>query len=120
MIKFNYTHGICFAGGIVLTAIIATWAAIMDEGMSKPPKKDLNDIRIEQHAKCLEAGMKSKLDREDNLICEPNTGLENLREYWDRRAAEKVVAEKTGTKPKKDTGWPVDPNSFETKSKRTE
>lgn len=118
--KGNYINPALFVAGLVLGVIGHNWASTMNKGMNVEPKKDPNDVRIEQHRKCLDSGMKSELDREYNLICKPSAGIETLREYWDRRDAEKVIAEKTGSKQKKDTGWPVDPNSFETKSKRTE
>ena len=120
MTKFDYTHGIAFVIGIAMSAIVVSWANVLDKGMSKPAGKDANDIRIEQHNKCRKAGMESKLDSDDNLICEPKKGIESLYDYWERQRAEAVIAEKTGKKPKKDPDWPVDPNSFETKSKRTE
>lgn len=117
--KGNYINPALFVAGLILGVIGHNWASTMNKGMSETGK-DANDVRIEQHEKCRKAGMESKLDRDNKLICEPKKGIESLQDYWDRRKAEAVIAENTGKKPKKDPNWPVDPDSFETKSKRTE
>jgi hypothetical protein len=121
MIKFNYTHGIALLGGAVMAGVVFIWAGVMDKGLSEPPKKDPNDIRIEQHAKCAGAGMGSRLDEKFNIICEPNEGMDRIKDYWDKKRAQYLIDKNEGkVVEKKDPKWPSDPNSFETKSKRAE
>lgn len=118
--KGNYMNPALLVAGIFLGVIGANWSHTMNKGMSAEPEKHPNDVRIEQHAKCVGAGMGSRLDEKFNIICEPNEGMDRIKDYWDKKRAQYLVDKNEGKLPKKDPNWPENPNSFETKSKRTE
>lgn len=79
--------------------------------------KDKNDIRIEQAAKCKNAGMKPVLNSEDDIICSPDAGIQRIRDFFDSNLADKVIEAELA---KRKIKQPVNPDSFETKSKVTQ
>lgn len=90
-----------------------------DEEHARREGKDLNDLRIEQNDKCIKAGMRPDLTEDKKIVCAPSSGAMRLRDYYEILEADRVIREKSGKSlPKKLP--PVDPESFETKSKVTQ
>lgn len=119
--KGNHINTGLFVAGIILGVIGSNWVHTMNKGMNEPTGRDANDVRIEQHAKCKEAGMGSRLDMDDKLVCTPNAGVTLIAEFWDKKRAEYLISkENKAAVVVKEPFWPENPDSFETLSKRTE
>jgi hypothetical protein len=117
--KGNYMNPALLVAGIILGVIGHNWASTMNKGMSAP-NKDKNDVRIEQNAKCLAADMEPVL-KDGEIMCSQNEGYESIKNYFAKKQAAHLIAKSEDKQPpKKDPKWPENPDSFETKSKRTE
>jgi len=124
-VQLVLTSAITLAIGLAFGAVIGS--ALVD-------KPNENETRAAQNELCLKANMKPILEKGE-IVCSPSEGIQLIRDFFDTKMASIVIAEKLrqeGFRPKGDVNWPsdkkedfrklnpIDPNSFETKSKVTE
>lgn len=132
-----------FAGvivmGMVASALVGAIAADIyhTEMNPSPPQSQTlsqNQLNAAQNAFCLEAAMKPILE-DGKVVCAPDRAIQTVQDFWDSDLGKQVIREKLrqeGYAPKGAVNWPADasapiksykpvnPNSFETKSKVTE